>query len=93
MQDEYGDRGFQIVNPLLQAWSSPPTLEEQNEWVDEFGLTSIPVLSVPDEDQVYPGGESWRYDWNMGPGTITWLAPDMSVLSADEHRTDPGEFL
>ncbi len=51
------------------------------------------MLSVDEADLEYPGGESWRYDWNMGPGTITWLAPDMSVLSADEHQTDPGVFL
>jgi hypothetical protein len=56
-------------------------------------LLDIPVLSVDEADLEYPGGESWRYDWNMGPGTITWLAPDMSVLSADEHQTDPGVFL
>ncbi len=51
------------------------------------------MLSVPEEDQVYPDGESWRYDWDMGPGTITHLAPDMSVLSADDYQSDPGVFL
>ena len=93
LQDEYGERGFQIINPLLQAWSSPPTPEEQDEWVEQFDLQTIPVLCVPDEDQVYPDAESWRYDRNMGPGTITWLGPDMRVLSADEHQTDPAVFL
>jgi hypothetical protein len=56
-------------------------------------LLDIPVLSVDEADNVYPEGETWRYDWNMGPGTITHLAPDMSVLSADEHQTDPSVYL
>ena len=51
------------------------------------------MLSVDEADLVYPDGEVWRYDRNMGVGTITHLAPDMSVLSADEHVTDPGVFL
>ncbi len=81
------------MNPLPYAWSSPPTLEEQNEWVDQFGLETIPVLSVDEADLVYPDGEVWRYDRNMGVGTISWLAPDMSLISADEHLTDPELFL
>jgi hypothetical protein len=93
LQDEYGDQGFQIINPLLFAWSSPPTPEEQLEWADRFGLEDIPVLSVPEADQVYPDAESWRYDRNMGVGTISWLGPDMAVISADEHLTDPSLFL
>jgi hypothetical protein len=56
-------------------------------------LQDIPVLSVPAEDQVYPSGETWRYDHNMGIGTVTWLGPDMRILSADEHITDPAVFL
>jgi hypothetical protein len=56
-------------------------------------LQDIPVLSVPAEDQVYPSGETWRYDHNMGIGTVSWLGPDMRVLSADEHITDPSVFL
>jgi len=93
LQDEYRDRGFQHINPLLLAWSSPPTPEEQTEWVDQFGLEDIPVLSVAEEDYVYPESEAWRYDRNMGVGTISWLGPDMRVLSADEHLTDPELFL
>jgi hypothetical protein len=53
----------------------------------------IPVLSVPEEDQVYPDAESWRYDRDMGPGTITHLGPDLRVLSADDYQMDPGVFL
>lgn len=63
------------------------------EWAERFGLLDIPVLSVPEEDQVYPESESWRYDRNMGPGTVTHLGPDMRVLSADEDRMDPSGFL
>jgi hypothetical protein len=51
------------------------------------------VLSVPEGDQVYPDAESWRYDRDMGPGTITHLGPDLRVLSADDYQMDPGVFL
>lgn len=51
------------------------------------------MLSVPEDDQVYPDAESWRYDRDMGVGTVTWLGPDMRVLSADEHQIDPAVFL
>ncbi len=63
------------------------------EWAERFGLQDVPVLSVDEEDLLYPDGEGWTYDHNMGVGTITHLGPDMRVLSADKHELDPGVWL
>ncbi len=93
IQDKYGARGFQLINPLTAAWSSPPTLKEQNEWADEFGLVTVPVLSVPEEDQAYPESLYLRFELDMGPGTVVHLGPDMSLLSIDDYEMDPGVFM
>jgi len=57
------------------------------DWADDNGMTSIPVL----DDHLTEVWPYFEYDW--GIPTFVVLAPDMSVLYADQGVSDPGAFL
>lgn len=88
LQDEYADRGFQLIEVLIENSSGDaPSQSDLQSWQSNYGMTSIPVL----DDSAY---QLWPYmeaDW--GIPTIVHIGPGMEVLSVDQGIASPGQWL
>ena len=86
--NQYGDRGFQAIDVLIENSSgNTPSQEDLARWAQAAGMQTVPVLA----DSSYATWAQYEVDFYIP--TIIHLGPDMTVLSVDQAISDPGQFI
>jgi len=87
-QDEYGPAGFQAIEILIEdSRQNQPDVDDVARWAEDHGLLTVPALA----DEEYANWQPFELDW--GIPSISYIGPDMTVLSTDGNITNPGRFV
>ncbi len=70
----------------------PPSQQNLQQWEQQYGMSSIPVLGLTSQDTDEWSDLAYIYEADLYIPTMYHLGPDMTVLGADTGSSDPGRY-
>jgi hypothetical protein len=92
-QGVYGGDSADGSSGGLEKDSSDPQLDAMvQSMVHDYGIETVPILQLPPGGQAVGG--TWEdYEHDYALPTTAYLDPQMRILSADDYRYDPADYL
>ena len=92
IQEEYEDKGFQIIEIITQDdYGNPPDQAFLQNWASDYGFDGVPVLGAP-QPTSYDHPTFW-FDADGYIPSVYHLNEKLEVVSADESVHDPSNWL